>query len=197
MPAVKPIPDGYPAVIPYLIVNGAAAAISFYKTAFGAVERLRLGAPDGRIGHAELAIGDSVVMLADEHPEIGAVGPRTVGGTPVGLHVYIADVDAAVAREGWKIVLLTRLSPAFPFNLLNYAFGLTRVALRDYVLASWIGMMPGTVMYVYLGSVAGDLATLGAGAQRESAALHIRRAAAAEARHGEGRRRVSPLRPVR
>jgi len=63
-------------------------------------------------------------------------------------------LDQAVAREGWKIVLLTRLSPVFPFTLLNYAFGLTRVPLRDYVLASWIGMMPGTVMYVYLGSLA-------------------------------------------
>jgi uncharacterized membrane protein YdjX (TVP38/TMEM64 family) len=70
-------------------------------------------------------------------------------------------IDEAVAREGWKIVGLTRLSPVFPFNLLNYAFGLTRVSLRDYFFASWIGMMPGTVMYVYIGSLAGDLATLG------------------------------------
>jgi uncharacterized membrane protein YdjX (TVP38/TMEM64 family) len=70
-----------------------------------------------------------------------------------------AAIDRAVAAEGWKIVGLTRLSPAFPFSLLNYAFGLTRVSLRDYVVASWIGMMPGTVMYVYIGSlarVAGD-----------------------------------------
>ena len=65
-----------------------------------------------------------------------------------------AAIDRAVADEGWKIVFLTRLSPVFPFTLLNYAFGLTRVSLRDYVLASWIGMMPGTVMYVYLGSLA-------------------------------------------
>lgn len=70
-------------------------------------------------------------------------------------------VDEAVAAEGWKIVGLMRLSPVFPFNLLNYAFGLTRVSLRDYVLASWIGMIPGTVMYVYLGSLAGSLADLG------------------------------------
>jgi len=74
-----------------------------------------------------------------------------------------AAVDEAVAREGWKIVGLTRLSPVFPFNLLNYAYGLTRVSLRDYFLASWIGMLPGTVMYVYIGSLAGDLARLGAG----------------------------------
>jgi uncharacterized membrane protein YdjX (TVP38/TMEM64 family) len=72
-------------------------------------------------------------------------------------------VDEAVAREGWKIVGLVRLSPVFPFNLLNYAFGLTKVSLRDYFFASWIGMFPGTVMYVYIGSLAGDLATLGAG----------------------------------
>lgn len=70
-------------------------------------------------------------------------------------------IDEAVASEGWKIVGLTRLSPVFPFNLLNYAFGLTRVSLRDYVLASWIGMIPGTAMYVYLGSLAGSLAELG------------------------------------
>jgi uncharacterized membrane protein YdjX (TVP38/TMEM64 family) len=79
-------------------------------------------------------------------------------------------IDEAVAREGWKIVGLTRLSPAFPFNLLNYAFGVTRVSPRDYILASWIGMMPGTVMYVYIGSLAGDLATLGAGQQARSPA---------------------------
>lgn len=72
-------------------------------------------------------------------------------------------IDEGVAREGWKIVGLTRLSPVFPFNLLNYAFGVTHVSLRDYVLASWIGMMPGTIMYVYIGSLAGDLATLGTG----------------------------------
>jgi PhnB protein len=97
MPA-KPIPDGYAAVTPYLIVDGAARAIEFYKTAFGAAERMRLDAPGGRIGHAELTIGGSVVMLADEHPEIGAIGPLTVGGSPVGLMVYLADVDAAVER---------------------------------------------------------------------------------------------------
>jgi uncharacterized membrane protein YdjX (TVP38/TMEM64 family) len=74
-------------------------------------------------------------------------------------------IDDAVAGEGWKIVGLTRLSPVFPFNLLNYAFGLTKVSLRDYFFASWIGMLPGTVMYVYLGSLAGSLATIGAGGE--------------------------------
>lgn len=73
-----------------------------------------------------------------------------------------AAIDGAVAREGWKIVGLTRLSPVFPFNLLNYMFGVTKVPLAHYVAASWIGMIPGTVMYVYLGSTAGSLATLGA-----------------------------------
>jgi uncharacterized membrane protein YdjX (TVP38/TMEM64 family) len=71
------------------------------------------------------------------------------------------EIDAAVGREGWKIVGLTRLSPVFPFNLLNYAYGLTRVGLRDYVIASWIGMLPGIVMYTYIGSLIGDLTRLG------------------------------------
>jgi uncharacterized membrane protein YdjX (TVP38/TMEM64 family) len=72
-------------------------------------------------------------------------------------------IDEAVGREGWKIVFLTRLSPVFPFNLLNYAYGLTRVTLRDYVFASWLGMIPGTILYVYIGSLSGDLAGAGAG----------------------------------
>jgi uncharacterized membrane protein YdjX (TVP38/TMEM64 family) len=77
-------------------------------------------------------------------------------------------VDEAVGREGWKIVLLTRLSPLFPFNLLNYAYGLTQVRLKHYILASWVGMMPGTIMYVYLGALAGDLASLGGGARAKT-----------------------------
>ncbi len=79
-------------------------------------------------------------------------------------------IDEAVAREGWKIVGLVRLSPVFPFNLLNYMFGLTKVSLRHYFFASWVGMLPGTVMYVYIGSLAGDLATLGAGGRARSPA---------------------------
>jgi uncharacterized membrane protein YdjX (TVP38/TMEM64 family) len=85
-------------------------------------------------------------------------------------------IDEGVAQEGWKIVGLTRLSPVFPFNLLNYAYGLTRVSLRDYFFASWIGMMPGTVMYVYLGSLVGEVAKIGSeGRARTSAewALYI------------------------
>jgi len=77
-------------------------------------------------------------------------------------------IDEAVAVEGWKIVGLTRLSPVFPFNLLNYAFGLTQVKLKHYLIASWLGMLPGTVMYVYIGSLAGDLATLGTGERTRS-----------------------------
>lgn len=79
-------------------------------------------------------------------------------------------IDETVAREGWKIVGLTRLSPVFPFNLLNYAYGITKVSLRDYFLASWVGMLPGTVLYVYIGSLAGDLATLGTGGGSPNAA---------------------------
>jgi uncharacterized membrane protein YdjX (TVP38/TMEM64 family) len=80
-------------------------------------------------------------------------------------HPRFAAVDAAVAREGWKIVLLTRLSPVFPFNVLNYGFGLTRVPARHFVLASWAGMLPGTLLYVYLGSLAGTLAVEAPGAR--------------------------------
>lgn len=82
-------------------------------------------------------------------------------------------IDRAVAEEGWKIVGLTRLTPVFPFNLLNYAFGLTRVSLKAYVFASWIGMIPVTVMYVYVGSLAGDLATLGTGQRSRTLAEWI------------------------
>ena len=93
MPIVKPIPDGYHSVQPYLIIKNAAAAIDFYKKAFGAKERLRME-KDGRVGHAEIEIGDSCVMLADEHPEIGAHSPEHYGGSPVSLMVYVTDCDA-------------------------------------------------------------------------------------------------------
>ena len=95
---VKPIPEGYPRVTPYLIVDGAAAAIDFYKSVLGASERMRMGGPGGKVGHAELEIGDSVIMLADEHPEIDARGPRSIGGTPVTLHVYVDDADHVFER---------------------------------------------------------------------------------------------------
>lgn len=96
--AVKPIPEGYHSLTPYLIVKGGARAIDFYREAFGAKELFRMAQPDGRIGHAELQIGDSKVMLADEHPEMGARSPQSVGGSPVTLHLYVPDVDATVAR---------------------------------------------------------------------------------------------------
>lgn len=84
-------------------------------------------------------------------------------------HPRFKSIDEAVAKEGWKIVGLTRLSPVFPFALLNYGYGITKVSLRDYTLASWIGMMPATIMYVYLGTVAGSLVTAGAGERSRSA----------------------------
>jgi PhnB protein len=96
--AVKPIPDGYHAVTPYLIVAGAAAAIEFYKHVFGATEQMRMAGPAGRIGHAELRIGDSVVMLADEVPDMGYRGPKGYGGSAVSLMVYVDDVDATFQR---------------------------------------------------------------------------------------------------
>jgi PhnB protein len=95
---VKPIPDNYPQVMPYLIVDGASEAIEFYKGVFGATERMRLDGPDGRVGHAELEIGDAVVMLADENPSMGIEGPRSIGGTPVTIHVYVEDADATFER---------------------------------------------------------------------------------------------------
>jgi PhnB protein len=98
MAEVKPIPDGYQQVIPYLSVDDANAAIDFYMNVFGAKERMRMPAPDGKVGHAELQIGDSVVMLADVFPEMGGQSPKSIGGTPVSLMVYVDDVDAVFGR---------------------------------------------------------------------------------------------------
>jgi PhnB protein len=98
MANVKPIPDGYPQVTPYLAVDGAADAIDFYTKVFGARERMRMPGPDGKIGHAELEFGDSLIMLADEFPDMGHRGPKAVGGTPVTISVYVEDVDAAFQR---------------------------------------------------------------------------------------------------
>jgi PhnB protein len=95
---VKPIPEGYNSITPYLVIKGAAAAIDFYKEAFGAVEILRMPQPDGRVGHAELKIGNSIVMMADEYPEMQVVGPKTLGNTSVGLLLYLDDVDKALER---------------------------------------------------------------------------------------------------
>jgi PhnB protein len=94
----KPVPDDYPRVTPYLYIDGARAAINFYANVLGAVERMTMPGPGDRVGHAELTIGDSVIMLADEFPDMGARGPRSIGGTPVALHVYVEDVDATFDR---------------------------------------------------------------------------------------------------
>ena len=95
---VKAQPDGYHAITPYLVIKGAAAAIEFYKKAFGATELVRMPQPDGRVGHAELKIGDSVVMMADEFPEMETVGPQTLGNSPVGLLLYVDNADAVFAK---------------------------------------------------------------------------------------------------
>src|SRR4030095_8272960 len=93
---VKPVPDGYHNATPYMIVDGAVRALDFYKRVFAATERMRIPGPGGKIGHAEISIGDSIIMLADEHPEMGARGPRTFGGSAVGIMLYVPDVDATV-----------------------------------------------------------------------------------------------------
>ncbi len=89
----KPIPDGYHTATPYLIIGGAGDAIEFYKKAFGATELFRFPTPDGKIGHAEIKIGDSPIMLADEYPEMGYKGPQSLGGSPVSMMIYVEDVD--------------------------------------------------------------------------------------------------------
>lgn len=100
---VKPIPDGYHSVTPYLSIKGAAEAIDYYKKAFGATELFRMD-HEGKVGHAEIKIGDSPIMLSDEYPEMGFVSPKTLGGTPVGIMIYVEDVDTtfkqAIAAGG-------------------------------------------------------------------------------------------------
>ena len=106
MADVKPIPEGYHSVTPYLIINGATRAIEFYKTAFGATELFRME-HEGKIGHAEMKIGDSPFMLADEHPEEGHKSPTSLGGSPVGIMIYVDDVDKiynqAIAAGGKEV----------------------------------------------------------------------------------------------
>ncbi len=104
---VKPIPSGYHVVTAYLCIDGAAAAIDFYKRVFGAKERMRMDAPGGKVGHAEITIGDSVVMLADQFPEMNFYGPKSGGNTSINMHLYMKDVDAVVQRAvvaGAKVV---------------------------------------------------------------------------------------------
>jgi PhnB protein len=107
MPNIKPIPEGYHSVTPYLFIKGAASAIEFYKNVFGATEVMRMPGPNGQIMHAEMRIGDSIVMLSDENPQMGALSPQSIGGTAGGLNVYIADVDAVTQKAvdaGAKLV---------------------------------------------------------------------------------------------
>jgi PhnB protein len=96
--SVKPIPEGYHTLTPHLTVRNAARAIEFYKQAFGATERGVMKGPDGKVMHAELKIGDSVIMLNDESPEFGSVSPQSIGGSPLALHIYIENVDSAFER---------------------------------------------------------------------------------------------------
>jgi PhnB protein len=105
---VKPIPDGYHSVTPYLIFSDAARAIEFYKQAFGATELFRMEGPDGQIGHAEIKVGDSHIMLADEHPQMGARSPQSIGGSPISLMLYVEDVDATVSQAVEVGAKLTR-----------------------------------------------------------------------------------------
>lgn len=98
MANVQAVPEGYPQVTPYLIVDGAEAAIDFYVSVLGVTERMRMPAPGGRVGHAELQLGDSMIMLADESPDMGQRGPKTIGGSPVMLSVYVDDVDGVFGR---------------------------------------------------------------------------------------------------
>lgn len=93
-----PIPEGRTYATPYLIVRDAAAALTFYQRAFGAVETMRMEMGDGKIGHADLRIGEASLMLADEFPAMGHVGPQTLGGTSVGIHIYVEDVDSFAER---------------------------------------------------------------------------------------------------
>jgi PhnB protein len=105
--SVKPVPDGYHTATPYLIIKGAAAAIEFYKQAFGATELMRFPAPDGKVGHAEIKVGDSPIMLADEYPEMGYRSPESLGGSAVSILLYVENVDErfrqAIAAGGTEL----------------------------------------------------------------------------------------------
>lgn len=108
MPKINPIPQGMHSVTPHLVIGGAAQALEFYKQAFGAVEESRLPGPGGKVMHATIRIGDSVIMLNDEMPEYGALGPKSLKGSPVTIHLYVADADAFAARAqkaGAKITM--------------------------------------------------------------------------------------------
>ncbi len=96
--AVKPVPDGYHTVTPYLIINGAKKALEFYEKAFGAIAMFCMDQQGGKVGHAEMRIGDSIIMLADEYPDMGYRGPQALGGTPVSILLYVENVDQLFKR---------------------------------------------------------------------------------------------------
>jgi PhnB protein len=126
-PAAKPIPDGFHALTPYLVCKGAAEAIAFYKQAFGAEEQFRLPAPDGKVIHACLRVGDSPLMLSDECPEMGGFSPKHLGGSPVTIHFSVDDADAVFARAvaaGAKAVMpVTEMFWGARYGLLQDPFG--------------------------------------------------------------------------
>ena len=104
---VQPIPEGYPRVTPYLCIDGAAEAIDFYSNVFGATERMRMSAPGDKVGHAELEIGDSLIMLSDEFPDMEVRSPKAIGGSPVTISLYVEDVDDVfqrAQRAGAKVI---------------------------------------------------------------------------------------------
>ena len=108
MSKAKPIPDGYHTATPYLIIKDAASAIEFYKKAFGATELMRMADPSGKVMHAEIKIGDSPIMIADEFPEMGARSPQSLGGSPVNIYLYVEDVDALFSQAmaaGAKVLM--------------------------------------------------------------------------------------------
>ena len=125
--SVKPVPDGYHTVIPYLVVRGASDAIAFYAKALGATEQVRMPGPGGSVMHAEIKIGDSIVMLSDENPEMGSISPATLNGTPVSVFLYVPDVDAlftqAVAAGATALMPPTDMFWGDRFGKLKDPFG--------------------------------------------------------------------------
>jgi PhnB protein len=124
---VKFIPSGYRTATPYLIVNGAAAAIAFYQQSFGARVLMQIAIPKGKIGHAELEIGDSRIMIADEFPELGYRGPIALGGTPVSIVLYVEDCDAVIRRAIGNGAMA--LKPTLRINFTATAPGQSRIHL--------------------------------------------------------------------
>lgn len=127
MADVNPIPDGYPRISPSLVIDGAGATIDFYVDVLGATVRMRMDGPDQRVGHAELQLGDSVIMVADEFPEMGYLGPKRVGGTPVTLLVYVDDADSVLQKA--MSAGATELRPV-ETQILRRSFGTVRGSVR-------------------------------------------------------------------